>query len=162
MAKYQCGNRQCTDEELDQMEAIRSGKLKLADPSAPAASSGPAAGDDPKLKSMCELFPSLCQQVENMGNKVDELYGDRHNHPVPDEGLVDALVSADTECPECKNKVKNYVLPELAKRYGYTLATEQITAAPAPGPAATAADPQPSDDKTAAPPKDEGFLFAKG
>jgi len=183
MAKYQCGNRQCTDADLDQMEAIKSGKLKIVDASVPAAE---PAGDNPQLKSMCELFPDLCRRVETLGNQVDELYNDRHGHPVPDEGLVEALENADKNCPDCRAKVRTFVLPELAKRLGYSLipakpaepapepdpaAQPAITSAPVPGPdsaaqpaitsapvtgpdpAAQPADKSTADEKT----KDTGF-----
>ena len=31
MAKYKCGDRYCTDEELNQLEQIRGGKVKVVD-----------------------------------------------------------------------------------------------------------------------------------
>lgn len=164
MKTYQCGGRKCTDEELDTLEAIRAGKKKVTDPNENPPAAGPSTSD---VKSMCELFPGLCNQVKEMGGKVDELYADRHSHPEPDENLVEALVSADNDCPKCKSKVRNFVLPALAKRLGFDLSPakapepvkqpEQAAEKPADQPVAVKEKPmEPAVKDTGF--KDNGFI----
>lgn len=140
MAKYKCGNRECNDEELDLLEAIRKGEKKVGEPGAALPD---IQGIGNQLANVCESFPGLCGKVDAIADTVKEMQEEKHSHPVPDDNLVEVLVQADEDCSECKGKVKEGLLPKLAARFGYTL-----TPVPAPAPEseepAEAAEPEPA------------------
>ena len=68
----------------------------------------------------------MCEQFPELRTKVDQLYRDRHEHPVPDEGLIETLAT----CPDCAKKAKEVFLPGLAKRFGFRLHSDEKDSKP--------------------------------
>jgi len=145
MNRYNCGGRYCTDPELDQLEKIRSGTLEVVEPGA----GGVSAGVSEKLNDLCTQFPNLCQKVESTSAKVEEMYQERHSHPKPGADLVEALVG----CKDCNPETRDYLLPELAKRFGYTLIAPEK---PAEGEPETKAEGEPETKPEPVPAPPEG------
>lgn len=102
---YQCGDRTCTDADLDQIERLKSGAQIVADPAGPE---GVIGGLSKKVDDLCAQFPELCR-------KVDSVAGELHGHPEPNDSLIAHLES----CPTCKSKLETEFIPKLAAKYGY-------------------------------------------
>ena len=135
MAKYRCGDRECTDAELDTIEKLRSGTLSTVKPG------GLPAGEltsqiEAKLAS---IGNEIREAVENLPAAIGE---DIASRPVE---FIDyaGFKRHRKECPECQAAYEaelEEALPGFAKEHGY------VTPAPAPEP-----EPEPEPEPKPAP-----------
>jgi len=123
--RYKCGDRYCTDEELDQLEAVRSGKLQMVD----------AGESEP--------------DVDRHLSRLEEAIARRPLRLVDWE----AFRVHKAECPECEARFQDHIraqLPELAAAHGYSAPAaaeapaEETAEAEAPAPVEAAAE-EPAD-----------------
>ena len=124
MSRYKCGNRECTDEELDTIEKLREGKLSAVDPK-----DGPAV-DMSRLESgLRSIGDEIREAVENLPSHISEEIASRPVEFVDYE----AFKQHRDSCPTCKASYDaelEEALPDLAERHGYTLAGAPAVKAP--------------------------------
>jgi len=123
MSKYKCGDRECTDEELDTIEKLREGSLSAVDPKESGV-------DMSKLESgLRSIGDEIREAVENLPSHIGDEIASR---PVE---FVDyaAFKQHRDSCPECKAAYEaelEEVLPGFAHEHGYT--AKEVVTAPAP------------------------------
>lgn len=116
MAKYRCGNRECTDEELDIVEKLRGGSLKAVD------SKVGTQVDLSELRTSLEAV-----SPEKIALAVGQEISKRPVQLVDFQGFL----KHEEACPECQAAHGKYIgdnLARFAEERGYKL--EKVAAAP--------------------------------
>lgn len=99
--------------------------------------------------NFCQLFPHLCQQQEEIAEKVESL---SQGHPTPDTKLLDSFLN----CPECFDKFTGEFMPEAAARLGYAKVKEgEPPPTPTPPPAHEHGEEEEPDEVPEPPPTEE-------
>lgn len=119
--KYQCGDRDCTESELDMIEKLRSGDATMLDKDQLAALTDVGAHIE---AAVAKAAPAQALSSETITQAVSDAIAE---HPIQ---LVDTHSYEEhlRTCPECQaleeqrfQKQLEGSLPEIAERYGYTL-----------------------------------------
>ena len=107
MAKYRCGDHWCTDEELEQLEKLRDGKLKIVDPEEKEGIPAP----DLDLSPIHKRFDEMAQSIEGVKPPKIE-HGSDEWKAARKRDLDHALFD---ECSDC-TPVRDEVLQSKGKR----------------------------------------------
>ena len=122
---YKCGDRVCTDAELDQLEAIKAGTVAVVGGDTPEVVMDKLSAKVNEIASTMNTMPEgmndVCARFPELCNQVEMLASEKHQHPVVDEHLFTVLES----CPECSPRVRDRLLPYFAEKYGFTLTAKE-------------------------------------
>ena len=117
---YKCGNRYCNEDELDIIEKVRSGTLRVAEP-------GKEAGVDLSIlkATIEELSKASKVDTTRVAAAIAEELGKRPLQLIDFDGFV----AHQEGCPECQSKFHSYldkILPGFAEKHGYAAKTEAV------------------------------------
>ena len=107
MAKYKCGDHWCTDKELEQLEKLREGKLKITDSEEKEGISIPELD----LSPIHKRFDEMAQSIEGVKPPKIE-HGSDEWKAARKRDLEHTLFD---ECPDC-TPVRDEVLQAKGKR----------------------------------------------
>ena len=167
MGKYRCGDRYCTDEELDMIEKVRGGGASVVE----GEHATDLSGIGEKIEeAVSRINPSLEVSKDALVEAVSSALSE---HPIQ---LVDTHSYEEhlQSCPHCQEQeeqrfLKNVQgrLPELAEKYGYVV-KGQAKAEADPAPAApeaevkTEAKSEPEPEPAPVPPEGKVEETAEG
>jgi len=155
MGKYRCGDRYCTDEELDMIEKVRGGGASVVEGEHATDLSGIGERIE---EAVSRINPSLEVSKDALAEAVSTALSE---HPIQlvDTHSYEEHLQSCSHCQEMEEQrfIKNVEgrLPELAEKFGYTVKGE-VKAEAEPAPAASKAEAKAEAEPEPAPVPPEG------
>ena len=128
MGKYKCGDHWCSDEELEQLEKVREGKLAIVDPGVKEGIKLSEVNIKPLEERLTSLEKGITDKTElEASNKELQNELDKERNEVWIDrffGNPNAVDKHLEECPSCKAKDEARFTSQAEKR-GYALTPKE-------------------------------------